>query len=303
MPVEPRFLVAGLINIETTLQVDAFPLAYASQAFPFFGVQSTVSGVGYNLAKALAVLGNRVTFLALTGNDDAAVLVRAALERDGIPAAGVLPELKETPQSVILYEPGGRRMSHTDLKDIQERAYPAAAFETALEGCDVAALCNINFSRPWLQPAVERGKLVAVDVHALADPQDEYNRDYLRAAQVLFLSHERLPVEPEEFARELSARYHPRVLVIGLGDEGALLAVPRDNFMGRFAAVRTRPVVNTIGAGDALFAAFLHGYARSLDPYSALRRAMVFASWKIGVRSAAEGFPTPAEWDALCAEA
>jgi len=47
--------------------------------------------------------------------------------------------------------------------------------------------------------------------------------------------------------------------------------VRRDNFVERIPAVQTRPVVNTIGAGDALFSAFVHGYLQSGDPYQAIR--------------------------------
>lgn len=51
------FLISGLINIETTLRVDGFPLEYAPVRYPFFGVDTTVSGVGYNIARALATPG------------------------------------------------------------------------------------------------------------------------------------------------------------------------------------------------------------------------------------------------------
>jgi ribokinase len=44
-----RILVSGLINLETTLRVEQFPLAYEPVRFPFFGVQTAVAGVGYNL--------------------------------------------------------------------------------------------------------------------------------------------------------------------------------------------------------------------------------------------------------------
>ena len=52
-----QILVSGLINIETTLKVDSFPLEYKPVRYPFFGIQSTVSGVGYNIAKALTMVG------------------------------------------------------------------------------------------------------------------------------------------------------------------------------------------------------------------------------------------------------
>ena len=149
--------------------------------------------------------------------------------------------------------------------------------------------------------AADAGKPLATDVHTLADPRDEYNRDYLRAAQVLFLSDERLWASPEESARELLGLYsNLRVVVIGLGAEGALLAERRTGRVERYPAVYTRPVVNTIGAGDALFSAFIFGYARSGDAETALRRAMVFASYKTGVKGAAEGLLTEPEWEAWC---
>ena len=290
-----RLLVSGLINIETTLRVDGFPLPYFPVCYPFFGLHTTVSGVGYNIAKALTVLAHDVRFLSLTGRDAQAQLVAAALQAEGIPGEGVLNALDETPQSVILYDGTGRRQIHVDLKDVQERPYPLDAALAAAEGCALAAVCNINFSRPLLAALKARGVTIATDVHALADLEDPYDRDFMAAADILFMSHERLPAAPAAWARRVVQRYHPQVLVVGLGGDGALLAVPRDGFFGRLPALVTRPVVNTIGAGDALFAAFLHGYDTSHDPYDALRRATLFASYKIGAAGAAEGFLTGAE--------
>ncbi len=295
-----RILVSGLINIETTLKVEGFPLPYFPVTYPFFGVNSSVSGVGYNLTKALTTLGDTVTFLSLIGTDLAGQQVRAALHELGVADERVLAQSAHTAQSVILYDPSGRRQVHTDLKDIQEQVYPAELFDSAAAGCDLCALCNINFSRALLARARALGKPVACDVHALGSFDDEYNRDFMAAAEILFLSHERLPVPPEAAAEELYARYQNPVIVIGLGGEGALLRVARDGFVGRFASVQTRTVVSTIGAGDALFSAFLHGYARSDDPYQALKSAVVFASYKIGATSAAEGFLDEgglAEWE------
>ena len=283
-------LVSGLINIETTLQVDGFPVQYVPARYPFFGVNSTVSGVGYNVARALTVLGDTVRLLSVVGRDWAGELVRQTLGLDGIPGQFVVRQIGQTPQSVILYDGEGRRQINVDLKDVQEQAYPQALFDRAIEGCSVAALCNVNFSRPFLRVAKQRGTLVATDVHAISDVEDEFNRDFMQHADVLFMSDELLPCSPERWAGELVLRYAPEIVVIGLVAQGALLAVRRDRFVGRMPAVHTREVVSTIGAGDALFSAFVHFYARSENPYEALRKAIVFASYKIGEAGAAEGF-------------
>ena len=96
-------LVAGLINLEVTLRVERFPVDYNPVNYPFFGVNSTVSGVGYNVAKALRTLGEPVVLLSLVGNDDAGALVRHALGAASLPEGGILSDLAATPHSVILY--------------------------------------------------------------------------------------------------------------------------------------------------------------------------------------------------------
>lgn len=288
-------LVSGLINIETTLRVDGFPIPYAPVHYPFFGVNATVSGVGYNIAKALTHLGDQVRFLSIIGRDAAEAQVRAELATDRIPHAFVLSQSDHTARSVILYEDSGRRQIHVDLKDIQEQVYPAERFDQAVASCDLVALCNINFSRPMLEQARRAGQPIATDVHTIASLEDEYNRDFMRAAHILFMSDEHLPASPEDWARQVIHTYGTEVLVIGLGAQGALLSVRQDHFLERIPPVRTRAVVNTIGAGDALFSAFLHTYARTQDPYEAIRKAVVFASYKIGENGAAAGFLSASE--------
>ncbi len=285
-----RFFVAGLVNVETTVAIDGFPLDYFPVRYPFYGLETTISGVGWNIAKALTTLGNSVDFASLIGRDENGNLARNALAAAGIHDGMVLNELESTAQSVILYDPAGRRQIHVDLKDIQEHTYPVYLAESAVRHCDLAVICNISFARPLLDVAQSAGKPIATDVHALSDVEDDYNREFMQAASILFLSDESLPDQPEAVAKELLGRYQPAIVVIGLGDEGALLAVRGDDFIGRYPAVPTRSVVNTIGAGDALFAAFLDRYLLLGDPYAALEAALVFASYKIGEKGASEGF-------------
>ena len=80
----PKILVSGLINIETTLKIDQFPLQYFPVTYPFHGVQSTISGVGYNLAKALTILGSEVNFLSIIGKDLYQDLIINELTQSGV---------------------------------------------------------------------------------------------------------------------------------------------------------------------------------------------------------------------------
>lgn len=293
--------VAGLINIETTLKVDGFPIPYFPVRYPFHGVNSSVSGVGYNLSKALTCLKDEVRFASLIGKDLASESVYRALARDQIPTDLVRADLERTAQSVILYDGQGQRQIHTDLKDIQEQKFPLDIARQALQGCDLAALCDINFARPLLAMAGKMGIPIATDAHTIASLDDAYHQDFFKAAQIVFMSDEKLPLPPADFARQMYARFGTQIVVVGLGAKGALLVEEGGEPM-MVPAVHTRAIVNTIGAGDALFSCFLHDYLRKGDALRALQLAVIFASYKIGAVGAAEGFLSAAELDEWAAK-
>jgi len=282
-------LVSGLTNLETTLRVDRFPLDYSPVNFPFFGISSTISGVGLNISLALASLGDEPNFLSIIGGDMAGRLALDEISRQGIDTSYVLPLMASTAQSVILYDGTGQRQIHVDLKDIQECVYPAEIYTAELREVRLAVLCNINFSRPMLAAARRIGLPVAIDVHTIDSLDDPYNADFMNAADILFMSHERLPVGPETWMMQVFERCPCQIIGIGMGAKGALLA-ERGQRPRIYPAAAPRPVVNTIGAGDALFASFLHYYSKWGDPDAAMRRAIQFAGYKTGSAGAAEGF-------------
>ena len=169
-----NILVSGLINTETTVRVRQFPVNYYPIDYPFFGVNTAVSGVAYNISKALKTLGDDVTLFTMTGRDFPAEYIRSELRTAGIGTDWVRPKLKQTPNSVALYDGEGKRQIYCDLKDIQETPYDFP--EDICRDADVVAACNINFSRPLLHQAKALGKTVATDVHVLSDIHDEFNR-------------------------------------------------------------------------------------------------------------------------------
>lgn len=87
--------------------------------------------------------------------------------------------------------------------------------------------------------------------------------------------------------------YHTPVIVLGRGSEGAALC--ESGCVISLPAVRVGPVVNTVGAGDALFSAFLHYHSKGYCSLEALKRAQIFASAKITANGGAAGFVTEAQ--------
>jgi sugar/nucleoside kinase (ribokinase family) len=218
--------ICGLINIETTVPVSSFPVSYEPVNYHFNGIHSTVSGVGFNLARALYKLGSRPQLHSLIGKDGLGDLVLNSIQKNGIETGSIKRTLDETGQSVILYDPQGKRKIEVDLKDMQEQQYDTSIFAESCRSSSIACICNINFARPLLDVAAQNGNRIATDVHVLSSLDDDYNMDFMRAADILFLSDEKLPTTPENFIRQICDRFSPSIVVIGMGANGAMLGLP-----------------------------------------------------------------------------
>lgn len=285
-----KIVISGLINIETTVAIGDFPIEYSPIDYCFFGVESTVSGVGYNLSKAMKTLGTDVDILSLTGKDMFRLIIDDEFKKEGISTEYVFEELDNIPQSVIFYDSEGKRKINLDLKNIQNNNYPIEKAMDVIARADVVVPCNINFARPVMRAAKKLGKLIATDIHVIDDTEDAYNKEFMETADILFFSNEGILGREEEFVKEVIAKYDNEIVVVGLGKEGVLLYVKADDTIVKYPSVDTRKIVSTIGAGDALFAAFLHFYINGASPYDAIQNAIVFASYKIGERGGANGF-------------
>ncbi len=285
-----KIIVAGLINIETTLKVKGFPIEYFPIDYPFYGIGSGVAGVAINIPKALSTLGEKVKIVSLLGQDEEADRVERMFDQLGWSKEYIKKELSDTPQSVILYDPTGKREIYCDLKDIQDKTYQEELLEEEFSDCKVAIVCNINFTRPLLKIAKDKNITIATDVHVLNDIHDSYNKEFMEYADILFLSDEKLPCSPERFIHDLKETYPCKIIVMGLGAKGVMLYDRKEEALYHLDAVNTRKVVNTVGAGDALFSSFIHYYSKGESPVEAIKRAEIFASYKIGTDGAAKGF-------------
>jgi len=207
----------------------------------------------------------------------------------------VIEGTADTPQSVILYDPAGRRRAETDLKALQEATFLPTG-STPPRRVRPGGAGQRQLDPP---PADAGGGGRAAHRHRPArgaHPGQPYDADYLAHAAVLFLSGESLRA-----SRGLRLP-HPgtgRPEIIGSASAATAPwwhpGAPAHPGAGTGAA----PVVSTIGAGDALLAGFLHFHARDGDPVGAMRRAVTFAAWKVGEASASAGFLGEAEVERL----
>ena len=293
-----NILVCGLINIETTLKVNGFPIEYSPVEYNFFGVNSSVSGVGCNIVKALKKLGDDPYFFSIIGNDMYRDIILSDLKKDKIDTKYVLPLLEQTAQSGILYDNNKRKIL-LDLKNIQETKYPVKNIEEIIDKIEIGIICNINFSRDLLRILKDNGKTIATDVHVLSDINDDYNGDYIKYSDILFLSNENIQGNEHNMIEQLNQKYDHKIIVVSMGEHGLLIYTKEKTEIKHFSAIKTREVINTIGAGDALFSCFIHYYNKTKDPYYSIKMATLFASYKTGENGGAKGFLPEKELEEL----
>ena len=284
-----NILVSGHIGIEITAKITQFPIEYTPIEYEFYGVNTTVASVGYNIVKAIKTLGGDPIFFSVTGNDIYRNIILNEIENIGINTEYVLPIADKTSQSVILYNENKRKII-CDLKNVQEIKYPIVKIDEIINKVDIAILCNINYSRELLKKVKSYGKTIATDVHVLDDVNDKYSKDFMEYSDILFFSNENILGVEKEFLKRIIETYNNKIIVIGLGEKGVLMYVREENIVKQYPAVKTRDIVNTIGAGDALFSSFIYFYNKTKDPYYAIEKAIIFASYKIGENGAAQGF-------------
>ena len=297
--------VSGVVNFETIIDVDAFPIFYCPIEYPFFGVNSDVSGQAYNVAKALKTLGgNNVIVSGLVGDDLLGNVVIDQIQKLKIDTSLIKKSLEQTPNSVSLVDRDNNVKTYMDLKEIQEVNKELSKEEIEkIKESDIVVVSNSNFNRPLVRKAKELGKKIATDVHIIGTIDDEYNAEFMSASDILFLSKKGIDrVNSEDFLVSIYERYHNEIIVLGEGREGAMILDARKHVIYHIDAITLREIINTVGSRDALFSAFIHFYLRGMDSLEALELAEIFTSYKIGEAGGSNGFLTQKEVKAKAKE-
>ena len=120
-----RALVVGNVGLETSLKLSAFSLPDAS-SYQHYNLELGVSGVGFNVARALQTLGTEVRLASVVGPDTVGDFLRAELQR--VLDTSYLHIGERTARSLVVSDMTGARHVHTDLGGVKGRGLSARAF-------------------------------------------------------------------------------------------------------------------------------------------------------------------------------
>ncbi len=287
-----KFLVAGVTQIETIVRVDKIPVSYAPLSSVQDSIYTAMGGDAYNESLALKWLGDDVTFMSIVGRNQDLGLINPPDRRITLSTDYIIPQMQETPTEVVLYDKQRKQQIFEDIKDLRENVYDMNVVTPIAGACDMMVLANANFCRPFAKTAAELGKPIAVNIRSYKPEKEKYNTDFLEPAKVLYFSDDTLSEDPYDFIDRMASTYGTEIIILGQGSEGLILFDKTKDIKAHYKTVKTNEVVNTIGAGNALFACFLHFYMETGDSVNAIKNALLFASYKIGYMGTSNGFMT-----------
>ena len=287
-----KFVVAGVTQIETIVKVDKIPVEFAPLTRGTGTICTSVGGDAYNESLALKWLGNDVTFMSMVGRTQNMELLNPADRKVTIPTEYIIPQMENTPTEVIFYDRNRRQQIFEDPKDLHDAVYDLSMATPLVAACDMVILANANFCRPFLRLAREHCRRIAVNVRNFNRDMEKYNTEFLNGAQILYFSDDILTEDPFDFVQSIADRYATDIIVLGQGAEGVILYDRNVGIKVHYNSVNTNEVVNTAGAGNALFSCFLHYYLETGNSVNAIKNALLFASYKIGYMGTSNGFMT-----------
>lgn len=267
-------VVAGAFGIDTNVYARGERVGAEST---FAQVVDAPGQAGHYSARAFAALGIPTRAIAALGEDGPAVRIREDLGAHGIE----LTELRDplgTHRSVNIVDADGARRNYFDARGAAFVGVDATACRRALRGARILHCHLDDWCRHLLPLAVDEGLLVSCDLQDATHADDDYRADFVAAADILFLSAVNL-ADPPAIATELAGRRAGRIVIVGAGAEGCLVA-RGGSVTAYHAAGLPQPVIDTNGAGDTLAATFLACHVlEGLGIPDAIHRAQLAARW------------------------
>ncbi len=268
-------VVAGAFGIDTNV----YPVGdRVGVEMTFAHTADGLGGAGCYSALAAAALGVSTRAIAAVGDDRFGSWICDELSEAGI-AVTALHEPSGTHRSVNIVSADGSRRNFFDPRGPDGTAVDLEACRDALEGADAVHVHLDDWCRRILPVARDVGAVISCDLQDVAELEDPYRADFVAAADVLFMSAANLD-DPAGAALELAARREGRVVVVGAGVDGCLVA--KDRNVERYASVDLpeAPIVDTNGAGDNLAVGFLAAHVlEGLPIEQAASLAQLGARW------------------------
>ena len=276
-----------------------------------FGSEQVVGGAPFNAARHLAALGTQALMITRVGQDENGAAVRAEYQRFGMPLAGLQVDAKR---------PTGRVVVERDQSGHRFHILPDQAYDHIEAGPALTALAaaaprvfyfgtlaqrHLESRSTLLDLLAAPGTMRYLDLNLREAQYTERSVfESLRHADILKVNEEELlalfgwyvPAGPHslrggdplvrEACTALIELFELQAMIVTLGPRGAWYLGADGRSMREHGNEAPWKLVDTVGAGDAFSAVFLHGHLQGWELALTMARANAFAGAVCGLSGA-----------------
>ena len=263
--------VIGGVSYDTLIHLGNLPKPKSQTIFAkkiIRGIGSTGAGKAIPLAK----LGFDVTFHAMIGNDQEGQIIQEILAKENIHFIYDI-DPKGTEQHTNLMSDDGKRISIYTHPQTFEPEVNEQAIKQAILDADIVVMNIINYTRRFIELAKDNDKPLWIDIHDY-DGNSDYHKDYIEAADFLFLSKD-LMDHPASFANMMLKKGKQAVIVTD-GPKGATCY--QSNEVIHLSSIQPEITKDFNGAGDHVLSGYLYAYVNKYKAKECLYAGMLCAT-------------------------
>ncbi len=264
-----RVTVCGGAAWNRMIHVERLPDSRGATIHPLWHHEA-IGGSAAGKAMNLARLGVAVTLHAGIGDDEPGRRVAAGLTAAGVDLRATV-DPTGTAQHVNLMDPTGGRVSIMLANGSPDLPFDEATVSQSMRESDAVVVDLAPWTPRALPLTAATGQPTWTDLHDY-DGSRDWHVPFIEAAEVVFVSHDRLP-EPDAFLESLIGR-GKTLAVCTMASAGAI-ALDADRQSYAVPAVPDVEIVDSNGAGDAFFAGTLFGVLSGAPLQASLRYGAV----------------------------
>jgi ribokinase len=301
---DPEVAVLGAAAVDWVARVKALPrvdgIAFAESYVPYAG------GSGGNIAVGVARLGRPVSFMGVLGDDEGGRLLLEDFARAGVDrrAIAIAQGARSAATFIAIDERGERVIFALGGEALYEHAEDLRAEWPAGVRVLVVTDAYAHVAEAAFAALEPQARVVFNPGGLMAAAGAEFLEPFLRRSDVWIGSRAEAEcmtgLAPAENAAQAIARRGPRVVILTLGRQGALVC--EDGEIAAIPAFPAAQVVDTTGAGDAFTAGVVAGMLEGLSWPAAARLGCAAAAIKIGHVGARGGLPDRQQVEKLMEE-
>ena len=270
-----KVFICGGASYNSVITLDEFP-SPEPQTIHQCHFNETIGNTGAGKALNLSKLDFDITFHTVIGKDTFGDKVLSYLEH---PNLNVITDIDQngTERHVNIMNSKGERISIFVNPNSEKIHIDYSKLEDYITKSDFTFINISNYCRSIIPICKTLEKEIWTDLHDY-DGKNPYHQDFIDASDYIFFSSERFKDYRQFITKQIEAG--KKLLVCTHGENGATALSQKEDWI-EIKAIKSYKMINTNGAGDALFSGFLYGYSKGFDILKCMQVATITAGLSV----------------------